>query len=44
MKAIIIGATGKDLLSLLLQDDYFEQVIVFVRRELDFHHKKCNPT
>ena len=37
MKALIIGATsavGKDLVKMLLEDDAFERVDVFVRREL----------
>lgn len=39
MKAIVIGATGatgKDLVNLLLEDADFEQVDVFVRRKMDF--------
>ncbi len=34
------GATGKDLLELLLNDNSFEKVDVFVRRKLDLRHKK----
>lgn len=43
MHALLIGATGatgKDLLELLLQDDSFHQVDIFVRRDLDIQHKK----
>jgi len=43
MHALLIGATGatgKDLLNLLLKDDSFHQVDIFVRRDLDFHHEK----
>jgi uncharacterized protein YbjT (DUF2867 family) len=43
MHAILVGATGatgKDLLSLLLKDDEFERVDIFVRRDLDLRHKK----
>ena len=38
MKALVIGATGavgKDLVELLLADDSFERVDIFVRREVD---------
>ena len=45
MHALIIGATGatgKDLLDLLLKDDSFQQVDIFVRRKLDIQHKKLN--
>lgn len=45
MHALVIGATGatgKDLVELLLQDDSFEQVDVFVRRALDIGHNKLN--
>ena len=41
--AIIIGATGltgQALLSQLLQDDYFNHVIVFVRKKIDITHSK----
>lgn len=37
MKAIVIGATGaigKDLVNILLEDDTFERVDIFVRREV----------
>lgn len=45
MKAILIGATGatgKDLLQLLLKDDSFTHVHVFVRRKLEISHNKLN--
>ena len=45
MKALLIGATGatgKDLLELLLNDDSFEKVDIFVRLKLDIHHNKLN--
>ena len=43
MHALLIGATGatgKDLLDLLLKDDSFHQVDIFIRRDLDFQHEK----
>lgn len=43
MHAIIIGATGatgKDLLDLLLKDDSFHQIDIFVRRDVDIQHEK----
>ncbi|MEH7416563.1 NAD(P)H-binding protein [Neobacillus drentensis] len=43
MHALVIGATGatgKDLLDLLLKDDSFHQVDIFVRRDLDVQHEK----
>jgi uncharacterized protein YbjT (DUF2867 family) len=43
MHALVIGATGAtgiDLLDLLLKDDSFHQVDIFVRRDLDIQHKK----
>ncbi|HAY70535.1 MAG TPA: semialdehyde dehydrogenase [Saprospirales bacterium] len=36
------GATGKDLLELLLKDEEIKQVDVFVRRELNIKHEKLN--
>jgi uncharacterized protein YbjT (DUF2867 family) len=45
MKALLIGATGatgKDLLELLLNDDSFEKVDIFVRRSLHIQHNKLN--
>jgi uncharacterized protein YbjT (DUF2867 family) len=43
MHALLIGATGatgKDLLDLLLEDEHFYQVDVFVRRDLSIQHEK----
>ena len=43
MKAIILGATGavgRDLTEMLLKDDYFGQVDIFVRREVNAVHPK----
>ncbi|WP_264740085.1 NAD(P)H-binding protein [Cytobacillus firmus] len=43
MHALLIGATGatgKDLLDLLLEDDSFHQVDIFVRRDLHIRHDK----
>jgi uncharacterized protein YbjT (DUF2867 family) len=43
MHALLIGATGatgKDLLDLLLKDDSYHQVDIFVRRNLDIQHEK----
>lgn len=43
MKALIIGATGatgKDLLEVLLNDTEIQRVDVFVRRKLNLEHKK----
>lgn len=43
MKALVIGATGatgRDLVSLLLQEDKFEQVDIFVRRDPALDHPK----
>jgi uncharacterized protein YbjT (DUF2867 family) len=45
MKALLIGATGAtgtDLLELLLKDEEINQVDVFVRRELNVKHEKLN--
>jgi uncharacterized protein YbjT (DUF2867 family) len=45
MHALLIGATGAtgaDLLDLLLQDDDFHRVDVFVRRDIDSSHEKLN--
>jgi uncharacterized protein YbjT (DUF2867 family) len=43
MKALLIGATGatgRDLLELLLNDEEIKQVDIFVRRELSVKHNK----
>lgn len=43
MKALVIGATGatgRDLVSLLLQEDKLEQVDIFVRRDPALDHPK----
>lgn len=43
MKAIVIGgtgATGKDLIPLLLDDPAFDEVLAFSRRELSISHPK----
>ena len=43
MHALLIGATGatgKDLLDLLLKNNSFHQVDIFVRRDLDVQHEK----
>lgn len=43
MKAIVLGATGsvgKDLTELLLNDDSFDSVEIFVRRDPDFSNPK----
>lgn len=43
MHALLIGATGatgKDLLALLLKDEFFHQVDIFVRRDPGFQHEK----
>jgi uncharacterized protein YbjT (DUF2867 family) len=45
MKALLIGATGatgKDLLNLLLNDNEVESIDIFVRRELNLKHEKLN--
>ena len=46
MKALVIGATGavgKDLVELLLKDESFERVDVFVRREVKVPSSKLVP-
>jgi len=43
MKALIIGATGatgKDLLNILLQDPHYKEVAIFVRRSTGLVHPK----
>lgn len=43
MKALIIGATGatgKDLVSQLLTDESFTEIVVFVRKPLETHNSK----
>lgn len=43
MNALLIGATGatgRDLLELLLEDETFISVTIFVRRKLDIQHQK----
>jgi len=45
MHALLIGATGatgKDLLRLLLNDNYFTHVDIFVRRNLIIQHQKLS--
>ncbi len=45
MHALLIGAsgaTGKDLLELLLKDTDIKRVDIFVRRKLDFEHEKLH--
>lgn len=45
MKALIIGATGatgEEVLQLLLKDNNYEQVDIFVRREIALKHDKLN--
>lgn len=45
MKALIIGATGAtgmDLLNMLLQDPEYEEVVVFVRRSTGIVHTKLS--
>lgn len=46
MKALVIGATGavgKDLVQRLLEDDAFERVDIFVRREVSIPSAKLVP-
>lgn len=43
MKAIIIGATGavgKDLINILLKDDFYTVIVLFVRRKSGIRHRK----
>jgi uncharacterized protein YbjT (DUF2867 family) len=43
MKAIIIGATGatgKDLVNVLLQNDFYSEIVIFVRRSSGIVHSK----
>lgn len=43
MKALIIGATGatgKDLVSILLNDPYYREIVIFVRRSVGMSHPK----
>lgn len=45
MKALIIGATGatgKDLVSQLLEDEQFVEVHIFVRRNVSMQHEKLH--
>lgn len=45
MKALIIGATGatgKDLVNTLLQDDYYTEIVIFVRRSTGIIHSKLS--
>jgi uncharacterized protein YbjT (DUF2867 family) len=45
MHALLIGATGatgRDPLDLLLKDDDFHRVDIFVRREIETNHEKLN--
>ncbi len=36
------GATGQELVKLLLKDSYYNKVSIFVRRKVDLQHKKLN--
>lgn len=36
------GATGKELINLLLNDSNFDKVTIFVRRQVELKHKKLN--
>ena len=45
MHALVIGATGatgKDLVEQLLNDEQFEKVTLFVRRSLPLQHEKLH--
>ncbi|NII29411.1 NAD(P)H-binding protein [Pseudoflavitalea sp. X16] len=45
MKALIIGATGatgKDLIKVLLQDPHYTEVVIFVRRQSGMTHPKLS--
>ena len=45
MTALVIGATGatgKDLVAQLLEDTAFDNVHIFVRRDVDLHHDKLH--
>lgn len=45
MKALVIGATGatgKDLVNQLLNDENFKEVDIFVRKPIDLQHDKLN--
>lgn len=45
MKALVIGATGatgKDLVKLLLNDKYFSEVHIFVRRNIEIQNEKLH--
>lgn len=45
MKALIIGATGatgKDLVNILLQDEDYTKIVLFVRRSLGINHSKLS--
>ena len=36
------GATGQELVKILLEDPIFEKVSIFIRREIDLKHEKLN--
>lgn len=45
MKALVIGATGatgKDLVKLLLEDKDFSEVHIFIRKNVDIQHEKLH--